>query len=94
MILDACDRAGFKPKIVAQSSQIDFMVALVTAGLGVAFLPRMIALERLNSQIHAPLLHGEDFRWNMSMTWRRHAYLSDAAKAWLALVQELHSNKS
>lgn len=94
MILDACDRAGFKPKIVAQSNQIDFMVALVTAGLGIAFLPRMIALERLNSQIHAPLLHGEEFRWNMSMTWRRDAYLSDAAKAWLALVQEVHSKKS
>ncbi|MCE0722885.1 LysR family transcriptional regulator [Legionella resiliens] len=90
MILDAGRRAGFEPKVVAQTSQIDFMVELVAAGLGVAFLPRMIAHERSNPQVRFPLLEGEEFQWNMAMTWRRNAYLSDAAKAWLALVREVH----
>ena len=31
------------PKVTARSGQIDFIVDLVTAGLGVAFLPRMLA---------------------------------------------------
>lgn len=90
IILDASHRAGFEPKVVAQSSQIDFMLELVAAGLGVAFLPRMIAREKSNPQIFFPLLEGDAFQWNMAMTWRRDAYLSDAAKAWLALVREVH----
>ncbi|KTD42288.1 LysR family transcriptional regulator [Legionella parisiensis] len=90
MILDAGHRAGFEPKVVAQTSQIDFMVELVSAGLGVAFLPRMIAYERLNPQVRFALLEGDEFQWDMAMTWRHDAYLSDAAKAWLALVREVH----
>ncbi|ARG98456.1 LysR family transcriptional regulator [Legionella micdadei] len=90
IILDACHRAGFEPKIVAQSSQIDFMLELVSAGLGVTFLPRMIATERNNTQIHTLLLNESELQWNMAMTWRRNSFLSEAAKAWLSLVREVH----
>lgn len=88
MILDACHKAGFEPKVVAQSSQIDFMIELVTAGLGVTFLPRMVAMQREHKHIHSLLLKEPELQWNMAMTWRRNSYLSEAAKAWLALVRE------
>jgi len=39
----------FEPDIVARSSQIDFIVELAAVGLGVAFLPQMIAEIRLPS---------------------------------------------
>ncbi|KGP64385.1 LysR family transcriptional regulator [Legionella norrlandica] len=91
MILDACHRAGFEPKIVAQSSQIDFMLELVSAGLGVTFLPRMVATQRQSTQIHSILLDESELQWNMAMTWRKNSYLSEAAKAWLALVREVHA---
>lgn len=90
MILDSCHRAGFEPKVVAQSSQIDFMLELVLAGLGVTFLPRMIATQRHSTSIHTLLLNDSELQWNMAMTWRRNSYLSEAAKAWLALVREMH----
>lgn len=90
MILDACHRAGFEPKVVAQSSQIDFMLELVLAGLGVTFLPQMIATQRHSTSIHTLLLNDSELQWNMAMTWRRNSYLSEAAKAWLALVREVH----
>lgn len=89
IILDACHRAGFKPKVVAQSSQIDFMLELVSAGLGVAFLPRMVAKHRASTKVQSVLLQENELQWNMAMTWRRNSYLSDAAKAWLALVKEV-----
>lgn len=89
IILDACHRAGFKPKVVAQSSQIDFMLELVSAGLGVAFLPRMVAKHRASTKVQSVLLQETELQWNMAMTWRRNCYLSDAAKAWLALVKEV-----
>lgn len=90
MILDASRRAGFEPAVVARSTQIDFMLGLVAAGLGVAFLPRMIASQRATPAVRQVLLDEPGTEWNMAMVWRRSAYLSEAAKAWLALVREVH----
>lgn len=90
IMLDACRNAGFEPRIAARSSQIDFMIELVSAGLGVAFLPRMIASQRHHPAIHSVLLDAPGAEWAMAMVWRRGAYLSEAAKAWLALVREIH----
>lgn len=91
IILEASRRAGFEPKIVARSSQIDFMVELVAAGLGAAFLPRMIAARRRNPAVRHVLLAEPGTQWNMAMVWRRGAYLSGAARAWLELVREAHA---
>ena len=91
LILDACHSAGFEPKVVAQSSQIDFMLELVAAGLGVTFLPRMVAQQRFSAKVHSVLLNESELHWNMAMTWRRNSYLSEAAKAWLMLVQEFYT---
>lgn len=90
VILDASRRAGFEPNVVAQSSQIDFMIELVGAGLGAAFLPRMIATQRRNPAVRHVLLDESGTEWIMAMAWRRDAYLSGAAKAWLDLVREIH----
>lgn len=88
IILDAARRRGVEPVIVAQSGQIDFIVALVAAGLGVAFLPRSIAEERRHPAVRRILLAEPATDWHMAMVWRRDAYLSHAARAWLALARE------
>lgn len=88
VIVDACRRRGFEPQVVARSSQIDFIIELVAAGLGVAFLPRMIAEDRRRPGVGAALLAEDETDWRLAMIWRRGAYLSHAAKAWLALVRE------
>jgi DNA-binding transcriptional LysR family regulator len=88
IILDACHRHGFEPNIVARSSQIDFIVELAAAGLGVAFLPRMIAERRKLPSVSRVLLVEPDTDWHIAMVWRRGAYLSQAARAWLDLVSK------
>jgi DNA-binding transcriptional LysR family regulator len=88
IILDACHRHGFEPNIVARSSQIDFIVELAAAGLGAAFLPRMIAERRKLPSVSRVLLVEPDTDWHIAMVWRRGAYLSQAARAWLALVSK------
>ena len=88
IILDACRRAGFEPTIGALSSQIEFMIELVGAGMGVAFLPRMIADQRRHRAVGHVLLDEPGVEWSMSMAWRRNGYLSDAAQAWRRLVGE------
>ena len=88
MILDLCRSQGFEPQVVARSSQIDFIVELVSAGLGVAFLPRMIAVQQSRPSIQQAQLREPRTQWRLAMMWRREAYLSHAARAWLQLLGE------
>ena len=88
IILDACHRHGFEPNIVARSSQIDFIVELAAAGLGVAFLPQMIAEQRKHPSVSRVPLVEPDTDWHIAMVWRRGAYLSQTAMAWLDLVSK------
>ena len=71
MILEGCRRHGFEPRVIARSSQIDFIVELVSAGLGVAFLPRMIAAQQARPTIHQARLQEPHTQWQLAMMWRR-----------------------
>lgn len=84
IILDACRGHGFEPTIVARSSQIDFIVELAAAGLGVGFLPRMIAEQRKHASVRRIPLSEPHTDWHIAMIWRHGGFLSHAAKAWLA----------
>ncbi|MCB5191650.1 LysR family transcriptional regulator [Methylobacillus arboreus] len=93
IIIDASRHANFEPNVVACSSQVDFMIELVGAGVGVTFLPRMIANQRRHPGVRHVLLDEPGMEWIMAMAWRRGAYLSEAAKAWLELVREIHGTE-
>jgi DNA-binding transcriptional LysR family regulator len=94
IILNACRRRGFTPTVAARSSQIEFIVELAAAGLGVAFLPRRIAEQRRHPALALVLLAEPHTEWHAAMIWRRNAYLSHAAKAWLAISREVLREKS
>src|SRR4029077_13216645 len=93
IILDACRRHGFEPNVVARSSQIDFIVALAATGIGAAFLPRTVAEQRKHPSVARVRLAEADMDWHIAMIWRRGAYLSHAAKAWLDLVAATRGRK-
>lgn len=87
IILDACQQHGFAPHVAVRSSQIDFIVELVAAGMGVGFLPKMIAEQRRHPGVGIHRIEGADVAWHMALIWRRGAFLSHAARAWLALCR-------
>lgn len=91
IVLNACKQRGFEPVVAARSSQIDFIVELVAAGLGVAFLPRMLVEHRQHPSVGYVRLAEPQTDWHMAMIWRRGAFLSHAAKAWLDIAREIHS---
>lgn len=90
IILDNCRRRGLDPQIAVRSSQIDFILALVAADMGVGFLPRMIAEQRQHSAVRILPINHDELNWDMALVWRRGAYLSHAAKAWLELSAQEH----
>lgn len=85
IILGACKQNSFEPRVVAESSQVDFVIALVSAQMGIALVPRMIARQKPHPLVrHVPVIEPAIF-WHLALIWRRGSYLSEAAKAWLAL---------
>lgn len=87
-ITAACHEAGFAPRVAARSGQWDFIAELVSARLGLAFLPRRLC-ERLDRRRFGwtPLLRPR-IPWQLAIIFRRDAYLSHAARAFLTLARE------
>ncbi|MCA0257365.1 MAG: LysR family transcriptional regulator [Proteobacteria bacterium] len=89
VILGACHAKGFEPQVTARSSQVSFIVELVGAGLGMAFLPRLIAHQRVRpGVVHRPVIDPV-MNWHMAFVWRRGGFLPHAARAWLELAHEI-----
>ncbi|HEX2831254.1 MAG TPA: LysR family transcriptional regulator [Burkholderiales bacterium] len=84
VILEACRTRNITPKIAARSSQVDFILELVAAGVGIAFLPRVIAEKHSHPSVRRALLDDARSKWRIALAWRRGGYLSHAAQAWLA----------
>lgn len=93
MILDASRKAGFEPTVAVTSSQIDFMVELVSTNVGVAFLPSNIVDEAYLQRLAAVPLDEPELAWIMGHAWRHNAYLSAATVAWMDLVRETYQNE-
>jgi DNA-binding transcriptional LysR family regulator len=69
-----------------RSGNADFILAMVAAGLGVAFLPRVVVESRDHASVRAVAVEDEDMRWRIALIWRRDRSLSAAAQRWLDLV--------
>lgn len=86
IISDACVRRGFMPIEAVRTTQPDFAIALVAAGLGVAILPQLVAHQHAADAVKMVPLAEPDLRWHMALLWRRGAGLSPAARAWVDLA--------
>jgi len=81
---DLCAAAGFDPRVVFESANIDTVQSLVAAGMGIAFLPKMVT--RNDWQGRAPVylkLEGDPTR-TLVIAYRKGRYLSNAAEAFIA----------
>jgi len=85
----ACRQAGFTPREGGRSGQADFLATLVVAGQGVVLLPRVVARGLERPGLVRLTLREPQMTWDVAFIWRRGAYLSRAARAWLALAAEM-----
>lgn len=79
--IQLCRNAGFEPRIAFESGNIETVQSLVAAGMGVAFVPSMVARNR--SGRFAPMfveLSGRPTR-TIVLARRRDRFLSKAAEA-------------
>lgn len=86
IIMNACQQNGFEPDVVARSSQISFIIELAAAGLGVAFLPRMIPENQAGPHVAVKRVEGLEDAWKMALLWRRGAYVPHAVRAFVDCI--------
>ncbi|MFF7396209.1 LysR family transcriptional regulator [Achromobacter sp. NPDC008082] len=75
--------AGFQPSIAAQSAHWDFLVAMASAGLGVALLPEPLMQRMKTRGLSTAKLAKSGMQWEVGHIWLQSGYLSFAARAWL-----------
>jgi DNA-binding transcriptional LysR family regulator len=83
--------SGIEPRIAAQSSQWDWLVGMALAGMGVALLPQPFIHRLASDQLQAVRLVEPEVSWQVNYATRP-GYLSHAARAWLALSEELFAS--
>lgn len=87
--VDLCHKHGFEPRVVFESSNIETVQSLVAAGMGIAFVPHMIAMG-----------HGTQFRpvyltlqdrpsRTLVLAFRKGRYLSKAAESFIQVLKEV-----
>ena len=70
MAVSACAAAGFTPRVAQEARQLDALVALVSAGLGVTFVPTT-ALRMPRPGVVLRPIRGLDIRFLLVAIWRR-----------------------
>lgn len=87
-IVNNCKAVGFQPKIVFETSQLELMIQMVAANLGIALLPSKTC-ERLDPSrtISIPLLQPIILH-KMSIIWRKGHYMSHASRLLIGCAEE------
>ncbi|MFD2209667.1 cidABC operon transcriptional activator CidR [Virgibacillus halophilus] len=88
-IIDECERAGFRPNIIYESSQWDFIGEMVRADLGVALLPESICRQMNPADVAMIPLVDPGIPWNLGIVWRKERYLSFAAREWIRFMKKV-----
>ncbi|MBP3038610.1 LysR family transcriptional regulator [Bacillaceae bacterium Marseille-Q3522] len=92
-IMNECERSGYKPKIIAESSQWDFIGEMVAANLGIALLPAPIAREIKPNRVKIVPLADPVIPWHLAIIWRKDRYLSFAAREWIRFTQDANQER-
>jgi DNA-binding transcriptional LysR family regulator len=85
-IVGACQRAGFSPRIEQEAIQMQTIVSLVAAGMGVALVPASLRHLRRTGVAYRPLADRSP-QVEIGVAWRR-ADDAPAVRAFVALARE------
>jgi LysR family transcriptional regulator, transcription activator of glutamate synthase operon len=84
--LGACQQAGFTPRIVLDGGEMDMMLRLAEAGLGIALMPRL-ALDG-SRKLVALRVSDQQLQRTMALVSREDRALAPAARALRAFLEE------
>lgn len=83
LIIKRCMENNFKPNVICNSSQRDFILEMVVAELGITFFPEIVCSKITRPGIKFIPLEEPDIFLNLLVVWKKNRYLSYASKEWL-----------
>jgi DNA-binding transcriptional LysR family regulator len=86
-IIDLCQQAGFRPKVAQEAVQMQTIVGLVAAGLGIAFVPSSLQNFPRSGVIYRPLQE-QTPKTGLYLSWRQHDS-SPVISAFLSLARKI-----
>jgi DNA-binding transcriptional LysR family regulator len=85
-IIQICQQAGFRPKVAQEAVQMQTIIGLVAAGLGIAFVPASLQNFHRSGVIYRPLQE-QTPQTGLYLAWRQHDS-SPVIRAFLSLAQK------
>lgn len=84
MTMELCQKAGFEPRVVFESNNMETVQSLVATGMGVTLVPHFIARAPRSEfvPVYLPLTNPTPSR-TLVIAYRRGRYLSKAAEAFI-----------
>ena len=88
-ILMNCQKIGFTPKLVFETSQRELMLQTVSSGLGVAVLPSRLCPEdsEESNMVVRPLTEPKMIH-HLYAIWKKGRYMSRASRLWIEFTKE------
>ncbi|MCQ6560323.1 LysR family transcriptional regulator [Paenibacillus mendelii] len=85
---ELCSKGGFEPRIVFESVNIETVQSLVAAGMGIAFVPKMVARAKWSelTPVYLPFAAPIPSR-TLVIASRKGRYLSKAAEAFISTMK-------
>ncbi|WP_410512263.1 LysR family transcriptional regulator [Paenibacillus sp. BR2-3] len=87
-IIDACYSAGFEANIAYESAQWDLLVELVSANLGIAFLPEPLCVKVMNPNVRIMPLRNPSIPWNVVLIWNKERYITKCMREFIRFLGE------
>jgi DNA-binding transcriptional LysR family regulator len=88
-VKEACIREGFEPQVAYESTQWDFIYELICADQGISLLPETICARLDPGKVSVIRSIEPNIHWNIGIVWRKHGYLSHAARGWIEFAQQV-----
>ncbi len=77
--LNACERAGFTPRVVLDGGETDTLLRFVAAGIGIALVPRLAV--QGTSDLVSLRVSDQELQRSLGVVWRGDRVASPAARA-------------
>ena len=95
LLLQECERVGFNPNIICETSQWKFILEMVSCNMGISILPQSnkTELNVAHKGIKVLPIINQEVHWQIGIVWRKDGYLSYATKEWIEFLKERLINK-
>lgn len=86
-IIERCRLEGFEPKIMFETSQLEFMIQIAAVNVGIVLLPTRISRKLDSSQVVSRPLSGRPIYLQLGVIWKKGRYLPHAARRWIEFAR-------